>query len=418
MKIRLAWALMAAVGVNAAAKDWTEFRGPGAQGHAEGTNLPTKWSDSENVLWKTPIAGLGWSSPVVLGNRIFLTTAVSDAGPHAPSQLLRALCVKLETGTVEWDVEVFKQASVNAAVDRVHNKNSQASPTPITDGQFVFVHFGTRGTACLTLDGKLVWQNQDLKYNPVHGNGGSPVLFGDTLIVSCDGGDKGFITALDRATGKVRWQQDRSIKDVTKKFAFGTPLLIEVNGQKQLISQGAGAVYGYKPETGEEIWRARYGDGYSVIPRPVYAHGLLYVGTGYDQAKLIAVDPTGQGDVTESHIKWTMTRGAPHTPSPLVVGDELYVVSDKGIATCLNAKTGEQIWQERLGGNYSSSPLFADGKIYMQSEEGESIIIKPGTTYSEIARNKLEPRTFASHAVVGSTLLVRTEKHLYRIGAK
>ncbi len=417
MKARFAMVLALAT-ATASAGDWKEFRGSNAQGHAEGTNLPTHWTDTENVLWKTPIAGLGWSSPVVLEDRVFLTSAVSEKGALAPTQSLRALCINLKDGTTTWDIEVFSQESVSPAVDKIHGKNSQASPTPITDGKHVFVHFGTRGTACLTLDGKIVWKTQELKYQPVHGNGGSPVLFKGLLIISCDGGDRAFIAALERDSGKIRWQHYRSVKPAAKKFAFGTPLLIDVGGQMQLISQGAGAVYGYRPEDGQEIWQARYGDGYSVIPRPVFAHGLLYVGTGYDQAKLIAVDPTGKGDVTETHIKWTMTRGAPHTPSPLVVGDELYVVSDKGIATCLNAKTGEQIWQERLGGNYSSSPLFADGKIYLQSEEGESIIIKPGTTYSEIARNKLEPRTFASHAVVGSSLLVRTEKNLYRIGNK
>lgn len=400
------------------AADWTEFRGPTGQGHGTAQNLPTKWSQTDNVLWKTPIEGLGWSSPVVLGNQVFLTTSVSKDGAFAPEQSLRAVCLKLDDGSVQWDIEVFQQKSVSKDVDRVHNKNSQASPTPITDGKFVYVHFGTRGTACLSLDGKIVWSNQDLKYNPVHGNGGSPVLHENLLIVSCDGGDRGYITALDRATGTTKWQTDRSVSKLTKKFAFGTPLLIEVNGQKQLISQGAGAVYGYDPATGQEIWQARYGDGYSVIPRPVYAHGLLFVGTGYDSAKMIAVDPTGKGDVTETHIKWTLTRGAPHTPSPIVVGDHVYIVSDKGIATCLNAVTGETMWQERFGGNYSASPLYADGKIYFQSEEGVSTIIAPGATFQLIAKNELEPRTFASHAISGSTLLIRTEKHLYRIGEK
>lgn len=400
------------------AADWREFRGTNGQGHSDAKELPVEWDQEKNVLWKTPIEGLGWSSPIVLGQQVFLTTAVSqkEGNAFAPEQSLRLLSFDLKTGAVQWDKEVFKQTSGGGSTDRVHNKNSQASPTPITDGKFVYVHFGTRGTACLTLGGDIVWTNQELKYAPVHGNGGSPILVDDLLIVSCDGGDRGFIAALDKTNGKVRWQTPRSLPDMKKTFAFGTPLLIEVNGQAQVISQGAGAVYGYDPKTGKEIWRAGYGDGYSVIPRPVFANGLLFVGTGYDQAKLIAVDPTGQGDVTSTHIRWTLTRGAPHTPSPLVVGDEVYVVSDGGIATCIDSKTGKTHWQERLGGKYSASPLFANGLIYFQAEEGEGIIIKPGTEFTEVGRNKLEGRTFASYAVADSTLLIRTEKNLYRIG--
>ncbi len=400
----------------ASAADWTEFRGPSAQGHSAETQLPTVWGSDKNVLWKSPIAGLGWSSPIVLGDQVFLTTAVSSNGAHSPEQTLQALCLDLKTGAVRWSVDVFQQKSVSAPFDKVHTKNSQASPTPITDGKHLYVHFGSRGTACLTLDGKIVWTTQELKYQQVHGNGGSPIIVDDKLIFSCDGGDIGFMAALDRATGKILWKTDRSVANSPKKFAFGTPLLIEASGRRQVISQGTGAVYGYQVEDGKELWRARYGDGYSVIPRPVYSHGLLFVGSGYDKASVIAVDPTGTGDVTDSHVRWTLTRGAPHTPSPLVVGDELYLVSDGGIATCLDAVTGNEHWQKRLGGNYSASPLAAGGNIYFQSEAGETIIVKAGTAYTEVGRNQLEARTFASYAVAGPSLLIRTEKNLYRIG--
>lgn len=415
--IAFSFCLLSVAG-SALAGDWTEFRGSSGQGHSDVGGLPIAWDKEKNVLWKTPLAGLGWSSPIVLGKQIFVTTAVSPKAdaPLAPDQSLRLLSLDLDTGKILWDNEVFQQTSAGAATDKVHGKNSQASPTPITDGKHVFVHFGTRGTACFTLDGQAVWKNQELKYAPVHGNGGSPILVDDLLIVSCDGGDTGFITAIDKTTGKVRWKTARTVPDLKRTFAFGTPLLIEVDGQRQVVSQAAGAVYGYDPKTGAEIWKARYGDGYSVIPRPVFAQGLLFVGTGYDQAKLIAVDPSGKGDVTETHIRWTLTRGAPHTPSPVVVGEEVYVVSDAGIATCIDAKTGKTHWQERLGGKYSASPLFANGLLYFQAEEGEGIVIRPGREFKEVGRNQLEGRTFASYAVAGPTLLIRTEKQLYRIG--
>lgn len=398
---------------SALAADWTEFRGPNGQGHVDASGLPDKWSPDGNVVWKTPIDGLGWSSPVIVDGRIYVTTAVGAAF-RDPEQSLRLVCLDAKSGEIAFDKEIFQQTAGGGSVDRVHGKNSQASPTPITDGKYIFVHFGTRGTACLTLDGETVWKTQELKYSPVHGNGGSPVLVEDLVVVSCDGGDVEFIVALDQSTGKVRWKTDRTRKS-GKKFAFGTPLVIEIDGQTQIVSQGAGAVYGYRPKDGSVIWTVDYGTGYSVIPRPVFAHGLVFVSSGYDRPVMYAIDPTGEGDVTETHVRWTLDRGAPHTPSPLVVGDDLYLVSDRGVATCLDAKTGDVHWQERLGGNYSASPLSADGKIYIQGEQGEAIVIKAGHEYNEIARNKLEGRTFASYAVLESSLLIRTEKQLYRI---
>lgn len=394
----------------APAADWLEFRGPAAQGHTDARDLPLKWSATEGVVWNTPVEGLGWSSPVVVGAQIFLTTAVPDAS-RKDGLSLRTVALDAESGAVVWNTEVFAQTG-----GRAHSKNSHASATPTSDGQHLFVHFGPHGTACLTLTGAIVWKNSELSYAPVHGNGGSPVLVGDRVIVSCDGGDSEFIVALHKATGKTLWKVDRTRKDLTRKFAFGTPLVIEVAGRTQVVSQGAGAVYAYQPEDGTLIWSADYGEGYSVVPRPVFAHGLLYVATGYDRPKLLAIDPTGRGDVTPTHIRWTMTKAAPLTPSPLVVGDELYVVSDNGIVTCLDAKTGDVIWQERIGGAHSASPTAAEGRIYIQSEDGESIVLQAGRTFVELSRSRLEPRTFASYAVYRSSWLIRTEKGLYRIG--
>ncbi len=398
----------------ASAGDWAEFRGPTGQGHAVGSNLPTEWSAEKNVAWKTAIPGKGWSSPIIVGARVFVTTAVPPSDDSL-DQSLRAIALEAATGKVVWDNEVFLQDGKTAG--RIHGKNSHASSTPISDGQHLFVHYGTHGTACLTLDGEIVWQNRELKYEPRHGNGSSPILVNDLLVVICDGANIDFVVALDKATGKIRW---RTVREHTKgfKFSFGTPLLIEVNGEQQIVAPGTFHVAAYRPKDGSEIWRVDYGDGYSVIPRPVFGHGLVFVSSGYDSPTLLAIKPDGAGNVTETHVAWKVSKQMPHTPSPLLVGEHLYVVSDGGIATCLNAVSGEEIWQERLGGKFSASPTFADGKIYFQSEEGDAIVVEPGSKFREVSRNELEPRTFASYAVAGEALFIRTESQLYRIQHK
>ncbi len=394
------------------AADWTEFRGPTGQGHSTEKGLPIHWSATENVTWKVPIPGKGWSSPIYLEGRIYLTTSVPKGIGDPNDQSLQALCLDAKTGKTLWTMHVFDQKG--SQTENIHRKNSHASPTPITDGKFLFVHFGTSGTACLTLDGKIVWKNQSLKYVPRHGNGGSPILVDDLLVVACDGADIDYVVALDRKTGKIRWKTDRTVA-IARKFSFSTPLLIEVDGKQQIVCPGTGGVAAYEPKTGEQIWRVDYGDGYSVIPRPVFGDGLVFVCSGYNTPSLLAINPDGRGDVTESHTKWKSNSGIPHTPSLLLVGQELYLVSDRGIASCVDAITGKVHWKERLGGAFSASPTYADGKIYLQSEQGEAIVIKPGKKFVELARNKLEPRTFASYAVADSALFIRTEHQLYRI---
>lgn len=397
---------------SASAGDWVEFRGPTGQGHAADSKLPTEWSSTKNVAWKTSIAGLGWSSPIVVGDRVFVTTAVPMGDGDKKDLSLRAICLNLATGKPLWDVEVFFLDG--KSVSPIHSKNSHASPTPISDGKQLFVHFGAHGTACLTFDGQIVWQNREMKYQMRHGNGGSPILVDDLMVVSCDGLDTMFVVAIDKVTGKTRWRTAREHKN-GNKFSFGTPLLIEVNGEKRIVSPGTFHVAAYRPQDGSEIWRVDYGLGYSVIPRPVYGQGLIFLSSGYDTPVLMAIKPDGKGNVTETHVAWKTNKAAPHTPSPLLVGDQLYVISDSGIATCFQATTGEQVWQKRIGGNFSASPLFADGKIYLQSEQGDGIVLKPGSEYTELAKNELEPRTFASYAVADGALLIRTETQLYRI---
>ncbi|MBM3970863.1 MAG: serine/threonine protein kinase [Planctomycetes bacterium] len=412
MRCTLAIGLLGFMVASVSAGDWAEFRGPTGQGHATASKLPTQWSSSKNVAWKTSIAGLGWSSPIVVGDRIYLTTAVPTGDGEKKDQSLRTICLNAATGKSVWDKEIFLQDGKTAKP--IHSKNSHASPTPISDGKHLFVHFGAQGTACLTLDGAAVWQNREFQYEMRHGNGGSPILVDNLLVFSCDGLDKMFVVALDKSTGKVRWQTAREHKN-GNKFSFGTPLLIEVNGEKQIVAPGTFHVAAYRPKDGSEVWRVDYGLGYSVIPRPVFGHGLIFLSSGYDTPVLMAIKPDGTGNVTETHVAWKTNKSAPHTPSPLLVGDQLYVVSDGGIATCFNAVSGEQIWQKRIGGNFSASPLFADGKIYLQSEQGDGIVLQPGSEYVELAKNELAPRTFASYAVADGALLIRTETQLYRI---
>ena len=393
------------------AEDWPEFRGPTGQGLVPKGDLPTTWDAQKNVAWKRTIPGWGWSSPVVAGGRIYLTTAVPVDGGDVS---LQAICLERATGKLLWNKEVFRQDSKKAPP--IHAKNSHASPTPLVRGQRLFVHFGHQGTACLDLEGKVLWRNRSLGYVPIHGSGGSPVLAGDVLVFSCDGADESFVVALDVDSGKVRWKTERN-SEAQRKFSFSTPLLITVRGRKQIISPGSDVVGAFDPADGREIWRVRY-DGYSVIPRPVYGHGLVFVCTGYDRPSLLAIRPDGRGDVTATHVVWKTNRAVPHAPSPLLVGDDLYLVSDGGQASCLDARTGRVHWQDRLGESYSASPLFAGGKIYFQSEQGTGVVIRAGKECEVLARNALDEQSLASCAAADGALFIRTEARLYCIAAR
>ncbi|HEY7315609.1 MAG TPA: PQQ-binding-like beta-propeller repeat protein [Gemmataceae bacterium] len=393
------------------ADDWPQFRGPTGQGLVAKGELPTMWGKDKNIAWKQAIPGKGWSSPVVAGGRVYLTTAVPRKG--SDDLALEALCLDAANGAILWEKEVFRQDGKKSP--RIHSKNSHASPTPLVRDGRLFVHFGHQGTACLDLKGEVLWKNTSFHYAPVHGNGGSPVLVDDLLVFSCDGGDSRFVVALNVADGRVRWKTNRTTP-VGKTFSFGTPLRIEVDGRKQIISPGSDVVTAYDPADGKEIWRVRY-SGYSVIPRPVYGHGLLFIGTGYDRPSLLAIRADGKGDVTDTHVIWKTNKAAPHAPSPLLIGDELYTVSDSGQACCRDARTGEIHWQERLGGTYSASPLFAGGKIYFQSEQGTGVVVRAGKEFKVVANNVLGERSLASPAATDGALFIRTEKHLYRIGA-
>lgn len=392
--------------------DWPEFRGPTGEGLTKASDLPLEWSDSRNVAWNVPIEGLSWSSPVAGEGRIYLTTAVEREGDRVS---LRALALDAASGKLLWQEEVFEQQGKV----QIHQKNSHASPTPVLDGDRLYVHFGPHGTACVSAtDGRTIWKTQ-LDYKPTHGTGGSPASFEDRLIICCDGSDQQYVVALDKRTGEQLWRTPRATKP-SKGFSFSTPLVISVAGRAAAVCPGSDAVFAYDPQDGSEIWRVRYEDGYSVVPRPLYANGLVYVCTGYNRPKLLAIDPRGTGDVTETHVKWQADRGIPHNPSPVAVGDAIYCVSDKGIAVCLDGLTGAERWQERLSGNFSASPLATPERVYFQDENGVNYVVAAAPEFQLLATNVWAKgeRTYASYAVDGSALLLRSESQLLRVERK
>ncbi len=381
-------------------RDWPEFRGPTGQGHSDERGLPMTWSETKNVRWKLAIPGKGWSSPAIQGDRIWLTTATEEG------KSLRAISIDRNTGAILQNIELFRLRSSG----QIHAKNSQASPTPILEGDRVYLHFGANGTACLTQSGEIVWKTRLDYDNGQHGPGGSPVIYDNLLIVSCDGQEMQYVVALDKQTGKVRWKKSREGAQ-----AYTTPLVVRLPAGDQVISPGAFRAIAYEPLTGKQLWQVSYGDGFSNVPRPVYGNGLVFICTGFHQPSLLAVRPDGRGDITKSHIAWTLKRGVSLTPSPLLVGDELYMISDNGIASCIDVKTGNPYWQVRLGGNHSASPIYADGRIYFLSEEGESVVIAPGKQFKALATNQLDGQTLASMAVSGGSIFVRSQTHLYRL---
>lgn len=382
------------------AADWPQFRGPSQQGVSDETGLPVTWSETEQVAWKTELPGLGWSSPSIAGPQLWVTTAVDDG--HS----LRALCLEPRSGRIVKNVEVFRKDDPGS----IHKKNSHASPTPLIEGDRVYVHFGRHGTACLTTAGDIVWQTE-LAYEHRHGPGGSPVVYDNLLILNCDGTDTQYVVALDKMTGKEVWKQLRG----AASMAYSTPTLTVVDGQPLLISSGGEWTIAYDPGTGREQWRFRYPKGYSNVPRPAVAFGLTFVSSGYNTPTLYALKLDGRGELTDDYVAWKITKGAPRNSSPLVAGNELYMVSDNGIITCMDAQTGRQHWQERLGGDCSASPLLADGRIYITNETGVTTVLAAGPTYEELAKNELPGRTLASLAVADGAIFLRTDASLYRL---
>lgn len=404
--------LLLPVGLTSAGDHWPQLRGPSGDGHSDAVGLPLKWSLKENVAWRATIHDRGWSSPVVWGDQVWLTTATADG------RQMFAVCVDRGLGRIVRDVKVFD----NESPEHIAAINSYASPTPVIEAGRIYVHYGTYGTACLdTASGRILWSRRDLNCDHHEGPGSSPILWGDLLIVHVDGRDVQYVVALDKATGKTVWKTNRSIDyrpiRPNCRKAFCTPVVIPSGPKQQLVSPGAKAVMGYDPSTGRELWKIRY-DGWSVTPRPVFGHGLVFLVTDYERPELWAVRPDGQGDATESHVRWKIRRGVPGRPSPLLVGDLLYLIADAGVAQCVEAESGNVVWKERVGGNFSASPIYADGRIYLFSQEAVTTVLAPGRQFKVLAANELDGQLMATPAIAANAFFVRTDDHLVRINAK
>ncbi len=389
---------------------WPQFRGPGGNGHSDATGLPLRWSETENVRWKTALHDRGWSSPVIWGDQIWMTTAL------ASGHQMFALCVDRNTGKIVHDIKLFDIEKPGFCP----HLNSYASPTPAIEQARVYLHFGSYGTVCLdSKTGETLWSRRDLPCDHWRCPGSSPILHGDLLFVTFEGFDTQYVVALDKKTGKTVWKKDRgydyrdnSNGDIKK--AFSTPQVVRFGGRELLISPSAAATSAYDPRTGEELWRVRHG-GMNAAARPLFGHGMVYVATGGGGWQLFAVRPDGNGDVTDSHVAWKFNRGVPSRASQLLVDDLIYMVSNGGVATCVEAKTGQSVWKDRLGEDYCASPLYVGGRIYFFSQQGTATVIKPGRKFKVLAVNKLDEGCMASPAVVGKSLFLRTKTHLYRI---
>lgn len=403
-------ALLFCVGTaTAAEKPWNQFRGPNGDGNSTATGVPADIANVENTAWKTKIHGKGWSSPVVWGDQIWLQTATVDG--HE----MYAMCINAKTGKVIHDVKVFEVEKPRFC----HPTNSYASCTPFIEEGRVYVHFGEYGTACLdTKTGKTLWQRRDFHSDDFRGPASSPVVQGDRVFLNFDGVDFQFVVALDKNTGKTLWKKTRSIEYKTtngdRKKAYGTPIVITVAGQEQLISPAAMETISYDTKDGGELWRIRHG-GMNVGARPLFKHGLVYISAGSGKTQLIAVKPTGKGDITATNIVWGTGSNVPRRASQIIVGDLFFMMNDKGVASCLDAKTGKVHWTKRIQGAYWASPVYADGKIYCFSKEGKVPVFKATKDFELLAANKFDAGFNASPAFTGNAMIVRTFTHLYRI---
>jgi outer membrane protein assembly factor BamB len=392
---------------------WTQFRGSGGQGDGGTASLPTSWSETHGLIWKTAIPGLGHSSPVHDGSTIWLTTATSEG------KSLEAIAIDPVNGAIRHRIPLFSPGNI----EPIHSQNSYASPTAVLAPARLYVHFGTYGTAGIDTGSlQVLWRNTDYTLSHEGGPGSSPVLFEDLLILTLDGADTQRVIALDANNGKLRWQRKRSSPmqiHPSAHRAFATPLIIENEGRPLLISPAANQCHAYDPRTGEELWHVRY-EGFSNVPRPVANATECFITTGFFHPEFWAVSLSGHGDVTETHVKWKFKgSNVPETPSPLLIGDKLYFISNKGILTVLDTKTGKRAWGMRVGGNYSSSPLSAGGLIYFCSEEGIVKVLDPRLAKPKLIEiNELDGRIMSSPAVIQHDLLIRTDTSLYRLGRK
>ena len=383
---------------------WPQFRGPTGQGHIDAAELPLNWSGTKGVTWERKIAGKAWSSPICVNDQIFLTNAVLYQG----NLTLELISVDFITGEINWKKKLFNYSKQ----PRIHRKNSYASPTPFYENGFVFVHFGNLGTACVSFNGELVWKKK-LDYLPVHGSGASPVIIQDLLLLSMDGAENPCLVALNKKNGEIKWKAMRD-SNAKKNFSFCTPLVIEVNGATQIISPASDYVFAYDLN-GTQLWKFNYPNGYSVVPRPVFEQGIIYISSGYNSPVLYAISSGGRGDITQKNLVWKTRKAVPHNSSAVVVDGLLFMAADNGVVSCLNAKTGQLYWIERVAGSCSPSLIHANGQIFLCDEEGKTFIFEAKKSYRLLAQNNLEERMLASPIIFKNSLLLRTENTLWRI---
>ncbi len=396
---------------------WTHFRGNNLDGIAIAENLPVTWDESTNIIWKTAIPEKGWSSPVVLNNQVWLTTA------HHRGEELYAICLDFTTGEIIQNLSLFRPKNIES----IHDLNSYATPTPAIEEGFVYLHFGTYGTVCLdTKTGQKVWERTDLHCTHVQGPGSSPIIHNNMLILHLEGDDVQFIVALDKRTGKTIWQTHRPeylmepLAPIGRK-AYITPIVMNVNGKKLLISNGSAACMAYDVYTGEEVWQVVQGDD-STISMPFEWDGKVFFYTGFftkpDESKvaeLLAVDPTGKGDVTQTHVLLRYESPILQLLTPVVIDGLIYTIDTRNVMRCIEASSGKTIWEQRVRGRFNASPVYADGKLYFPSTTGSVFVMGEGREFNQLAENKLDGEIWASPAVAGNSLLIRTSKFLYKI---
>ena len=400
---------------------WPEFRGPNGNGIVVGERgLPTTWSEEKNIAWKTKIDGKAWSSPVVWDDQIWITNSSADG------KLMEGICINKKDGKIKYRLGLFSNETVEPLGNNV---NSYGSPSPVIEKDAVYIHFGSYGTTAIdTNSGKEIWKRTDLECRHFRGPGSSPIIFQDMLILTMDGVDFQYVIALDKKTGKTKWKTERSTKwddvepdgkirgDGDLRKAYTTPTFMKVSGKTIMISPGAKSCFAYNPINGKELWNITY-SGYSNASRTVIYKDNAIINSGYGKPHLISVkiDPSAAGDISGTHINWDIFKRVPKRSSPIIVGDQLYMTTDEGILTCLDAKTGESNWSDRMPGHYSASPIFADGKLYFFSEMGHCYVIAPGGDYNLISKNKLDSGFMASPAISGKAIYARSKTHLYRI---
>jgi outer membrane protein assembly factor BamB len=418
--------MLLAWGAPPAHADWPEFRGPWGDGHvsapgeAKPIGLPLHWSETNNLKWKTEIPFRGWSTPVVLGGQVWLTTATEDGHDFF------AIGVDAETGRIRLNEKVFHSDNPEPLGNGA-SMNCYATPSPVIEPGRVYVHFGSIGTACLdTSTGKVLWKRDDLRCRHYRGPSSSLVSFRNLLILTFDGADLQYLVALDKQTGKTVWKTDRSVawndenvpgqmaRDGDQRKAHSTPLIVTAAGKPLMLSGGAKAAYGYDPLTGRELWRVQYPD-YSAAPRPVFDGHLAFFVTGFSKKELWAVKTDGHGDVTETHVAWKLGTHVGRYASLLLVDGLIYTAADENYVTCIEAATGQIVWTGRVGGKYAASPIYADGRLYFFDQKGTTTVLKPGRTFEVLATNTLAGGFMASPAASGKAFFLRTRTHLYRI---